>query len=239
MADNLETDIRKALDAKAHEVDVPSDLATRTIAKAIEGRKRAGMRERFRAFRDAWRLRVPVTGYPRWLYAGLAGATAVLLFFVGSAVTNNPVSVDQPVVGYAERCRGRRRGAPSAPSVVMDAPMEVQLTPAPRSSRSPSGGASAHRRRAVAPDIAPVPLHQQAGKSLRRSAGRRASSRFAASIAPGTERARLPPNTAASSRAPTPSISRQARSRNARHPRAVHEARCGNARSAGLGNSSA
>ena len=96
MTDKLETEIRMALDAKAHEVDVPVDLARRTIEAAEAGAKPA-LRDRLRARSDAWRLRSGVTGYPRWAYAGAAAAMAVLLFAVGSLVRTDPVVLDEPV----------------------------------------------------------------------------------------------------------------------------------------------
>jgi hypothetical protein len=86
MPENIETEIRKALDAKAHEVDVPDALASRTLEFARE-QTPASLRERIRAWRDARGSRARVTGYPRMLYAAGAAATAVLLFVVGAMVT--------------------------------------------------------------------------------------------------------------------------------------------------------
>jgi hypothetical protein len=88
MPDNIETEIRKALDAKAHEVEVPEGLAARTLKLADDGgRSSRALRDRMRAWRDARGSRARVTGYPRVLYAAGAGATAVLLFVVGAMVT--------------------------------------------------------------------------------------------------------------------------------------------------------
>ncbi len=85
MPDNIETEIRKALDAKAHEVDVPDALAARTLEMA-RGDAPSPLRERLRAWRDGRGSRARVTGYPRILYAGAATATAVLLFVIGTLV---------------------------------------------------------------------------------------------------------------------------------------------------------
>ncbi len=96
MARDIDTEIRMALDAKAHEVDVPVDLARRTM-EAAEASAKPSLRDRLRARTDAWRLRSSVTGYPRWAYAGAAAAMAVLLFVVGSVVRPGPVVSDRPV----------------------------------------------------------------------------------------------------------------------------------------------
>ena len=73
MAKDIESEIRMALDEKAHEVDVPADLAERTLAEAREAaRERLG--QRLRARLDAWRYRAGVSGYPRWAYAGSAAS---------------------------------------------------------------------------------------------------------------------------------------------------------------------
>jgi uncharacterized protein DUF4349 len=87
--EQLDTEIRKALDARAHEVDVPVDLMTRTLERARAGTKRS-LRDRLRARLDAWRMRLPVTGYPRWLYAGAAVAMVLLFFGIGTLAMREP-----------------------------------------------------------------------------------------------------------------------------------------------------
>lgn len=75
--------IRGALRAEANEVEVPEDLAERTL----EAARRADVpsfAERIRAWRDARRAGASVSGYPRWVYAGGAAAMAVTLFVIGS-----------------------------------------------------------------------------------------------------------------------------------------------------------
>ncbi|MEX2538405.1 MAG: DUF4349 domain-containing protein [Actinomycetota bacterium] len=89
MNDSIESEIRQALDAKAHEVEVPADLAARTLQAAAE-RSRSSLRERLRVLRDSQRMRAPATGYPRWMYSGAALGTAILLFAVGTLVTRDP-----------------------------------------------------------------------------------------------------------------------------------------------------
>ncbi|MGH2760732.1 MAG: DUF4349 domain-containing protein, partial [Actinomycetota bacterium] len=118
MAKDIESEIRMALDQKAHEVDVPADLASRTLHEATEGARRRGLRERLRARLDAWRYRAGVSGYPRWAYAGAAAAMAGLLFVVGSFVRTDPM-LDQPV---AEPAVG-------AATVVEDSSGPVELAP--------------------------------------------------------------------------------------------------------------
>jgi hypothetical protein len=82
--DQLETEIRRTLDAQAYEVDVPEGLATRTLA-ALDAEQRRSLRDRMRAWRDA---RQPVTGYPRWMYGLATAGATVLLFTLGALVTN-------------------------------------------------------------------------------------------------------------------------------------------------------
>jgi hypothetical protein len=120
MAKDIESEIRMALDEKAHEVDVPADLAERTLAEAREAaRERLG--QRLRARLDAWRYRAGVSGYPRWAYAGSAVAMAALLFVVGSIVRTDPAPLDQPVAAPAiegptvvEDSAGEEGSAPGA-----------------------------------------------------------------------------------------------------------------------------
>jgi hypothetical protein len=151
MANDIESDIRRALDAKAHEVDVPADLATRTIEAAHES-ARPSLRDRFRARADAWRLRGSVTGYPRWALAGAAAATAVLLFFVGTLVRPDPVALDQPVAQPAigaptvvEDSAGSQGFAPGAEPAQRD---EAALKEAPDVGTTGGGTSS---------QIAPIP----------------------------------------------------------------------------------
>lgn len=102
MNDSLETEIRQALDAQAHEVDLPVDLAGRTMQVAEESAKRS-LRDRIRTLRDSRKMRLPASGYPRWMYAGAAFGTAILLFAVGTLVTRDtsnllrPAAQEQPV----------------------------------------------------------------------------------------------------------------------------------------------
>jgi len=151
MANDIESDIRRALDAKAHEVDVPADLATRTIEAAREAAQ-PSLRDRFRARADAWRLRGSVTGYPRWALAGAAAASAVLLFFVGTLVRPDPVALDQPVAQPAiggptvvEQSAGAEGFAPGAEPAQRD---EAALKGALDADTSGGGTSS---------QIAPVP----------------------------------------------------------------------------------
>src|SRR5687768_5374846 len=89
MTDNIETQIRMALDAQAHEVEVPSELATRTLERA-GAQERQPLRDRLGSLRDARATRRVVSsgGMPRWAVIGMAGATAVTLFVLGSVVVN-------------------------------------------------------------------------------------------------------------------------------------------------------
>ncbi len=98
MTDNMETEIRRALDARAHEIEVPEDLAVRTVENA-RAREATTMRDRARAWRDGRRSRARMTAYPRVLYAGGAAATAVLLFVIGALVTRPPTGVATDVAG--------------------------------------------------------------------------------------------------------------------------------------------
>lgn len=134
MRENIETEIRKALDAKAYEVDVPDALAARTLEMAKRGDVSAPV-GRIRAWRDARGSRARVSGYPRALYGAAAAASAVLLFGLGSLVTGPgvvdvaqaPVTVDEsgggegstgattleaPAPAPANADVGQRSGAP-------------------------------------------------------------------------------------------------------------------------------
>ncbi len=77
-----ETDVRMALAVMAHEVDVPSDLAGRTIAalRAIEPRQRPTFR--------------------RWAYVAVAGAAAILMLVIGTFVA---VRRPPPAAGHSPR----------------------------------------------------------------------------------------------------------------------------------------
>src|SRR5260370_2891800 len=79
-----EKEIRTALRTKAHEVEVPSGLATETL-EAIDPAK-PRLRDRFRI---RFRIR-PVRGFPRWMYATAAAALVILLFGLGTVVTRAP-----------------------------------------------------------------------------------------------------------------------------------------------------
>lgn len=148
----LETKIRMALDAKAHEVDVPVDLASRTMDSA-RALARRSLRDRLRSRLDAWRLGAPVTGYPRWAYAASAAAAALLLFVVGDAVrpsldggrqipvaepgvvTSDPavgVPAPQPAIGAPEVATLEEQGR-SAPGVAADSAGAgtAQIAPVP------------------------------------------------------------------------------------------------------------
>lgn len=148
----LETRIRMALDAKAHEVDVPVDLASRTMDSA-RALARRSLRDRLRSRLDAWRLGAPVTGYPRWAYAASAAAAALLLFVVGDAVrpsldggrqipvaepgvvTSDPavgVPAPQPAIGAPEVATLEEQGR-SAPGVAADSAGAgtAQIAPVP------------------------------------------------------------------------------------------------------------
>ncbi len=89
MNESLDTEIRQALDAQAHEVDLPVDLMSRTMQLAAEEAKRS-LRDRIRSLRDSRKMRLPASGYPRWMYAGAALGAAILLFAIGTLVTREP-----------------------------------------------------------------------------------------------------------------------------------------------------
>lgn len=93
--ESLDTEIRQALDAQAHEVDLPVDLASRTLQFAQESAKRS-LRDRLRTLRDTRKMRLPASGYPRWMYAGASLGTAILLFAVGTLVTRDTSTVLTP-----------------------------------------------------------------------------------------------------------------------------------------------
>ncbi len=124
MPENLDTEIRKALDAKAHEVEVPGELATRTL-EHVQALGRPSLRERVRSWRDARRMRAPVTGYPRWLYVSGAVATAVLLFVVGFYVTTPRRGADQLSAPQPPTTEAQPRSAGG--DVFMDAPLEFRV----------------------------------------------------------------------------------------------------------------
>ncbi len=152
MPKDVETEIRIALDAKAHEVELPAGLAERTLAAAREAAKPTS-RERVRGLLDAWRMRAPVTGYPRWMYAGAAAAMAALLFVVGTLVRTEPVVLEEPVAapGVAERALDESRSAGptgAEPSI----PKRLPLTDVDAG----GGGTGAATTTQIAP-VPPVP----------------------------------------------------------------------------------
>jgi hypothetical protein len=102
MPQNIETEIRKALDAKAHEVDVPDTLATRTLDLAREQGPQP-LAKRLGSWREARRMRARPSGYPRVLYATGAAAVAVLVFVVGTLATR---PVDHAVPTQASGATG-------------------------------------------------------------------------------------------------------------------------------------
>ncbi len=96
--ESLDTEIRQALDAQAHEVDLPVDLASRTMqlaAQSTKGAKRS-LRDRLRTLRDSRKMRLPASGYPRWMYAGAAFGAAIMLFAVGTLVTRDTSTLLSP-----------------------------------------------------------------------------------------------------------------------------------------------
>jgi len=72
-----EKEIRTAFETKAHDIEVPSGLAAKTLDAV--GPAKARLRDRFR-------IR-PVRGFPRWMYATAAAAVVTLLFGLGTVVT--------------------------------------------------------------------------------------------------------------------------------------------------------
>lgn len=86
MTEKFETEIRKALDAKAHEVALPADLAARTMQTAATVDVRQPLADRVRTWRDSRRMNLPASGYPRWLLAPAAACAALVLFGVGAYV---------------------------------------------------------------------------------------------------------------------------------------------------------
>jgi hypothetical protein len=164
MADNIETELRKALDARAHEIEVPEGLAERTLAVA-RAEQRAGFSGRLRAWRDGRRTRFPVSGYPRVLYGLGAVATAVMLFVIGTFVTR-PGGLSQPVgvetvqdqsgtASSGDAVAGQAAGVVSSGEADVDAAKRNEAAPvqdAPMEVQPQSGGGSVG-----APDIAPVP----------------------------------------------------------------------------------
>lgn len=86
MPENIETEIRKSLDAKAHEVDVPDALAMRTLELAREQAPQP-LWARLKDWRVTRRMNARPSGYPRVLYAAGAAATGVLVFVVGAFAT--------------------------------------------------------------------------------------------------------------------------------------------------------
>jgi hypothetical protein len=83
---NIESEIRKVLDEKAYQVDVPSGLGERTLAAAARVDVRQPLFGRYRQWRESRRMKLPAGGYPRWLLAPAAGLAALTLFGVGMFV---------------------------------------------------------------------------------------------------------------------------------------------------------
>jgi hypothetical protein len=166
MPDNIETEIRKALDAKAHEVAVPDGLAARTLKLADDGgRSSRAFRDRLRAWRDARGSRARITGYPRVLYAGAAAACAVLLFGLGSLV----VGTDALTPGEPPVAMDASGGAEGAGGTTLEAPAPL----ADEESARRSAGDAAQDKAFSAPSdvdssgstaIAPVPPVPATGK---------------------------------------------------------------------------
>jgi hypothetical protein len=102
VTDRFETDIRRALDARAHEIEVPPSLAAQTLEAARGAGERPSLRARAGTWRDARRMRFPVTGYPRWVYVAGAVGMAATLFIVG-------MFVSAPRDDVADVARGRDR----------------------------------------------------------------------------------------------------------------------------------
>jgi hypothetical protein len=96
----LETEIRLALDAKAEEVRVPDDLATKTI-EAARGVPRPSLLERFRAWRDVSAAKRGGS-YPRWALVPAAVAGIAAFYLIGMVVMN-PSGDDGTAAGAPER----------------------------------------------------------------------------------------------------------------------------------------
>ncbi|MEX2393366.1 MAG: DUF4349 domain-containing protein [Actinomycetota bacterium] len=123
MTDNLETKIRMVLDTKAHEVEVPSELATRTLEKAA-AQPAQPLIDRVSSWRDARSTRriVSSAGAPRWAVVAVGGLAAVFLFIVGSLVVNgwrpsptlvSPTSGEEKTLDFDESYNYRSERAES------------------------------------------------------------------------------------------------------------------------------
>lgn len=164
--ERLDNEIRLALEAKAEEVAVPGDLATRTIEAARDASP-PSLLERLRAWRDS-RTASP-RGYPRWVYipAAVAGATAMYLIG-GVAINNDGVlptrGADQAVVDTDETTAENAGAEPAVrgPEVALsadnDAAKTMQAPGAPLVDRQGGGVAGGSGAGQVAPDIAPQPV---------------------------------------------------------------------------------
>lgn len=156
MTDELEREIRRALEAKALEVDVPDDLAARTLAAAREANA-PRLRERLRGWRDARSVGARVTGYPRWLYAGAAAAAAVGLYALGSVVTMQPGPTPMPGPAAFEQLQRGGGEAAELPATGGGAvtSAETAATTATEDIAAVRGRSSAGAAQA-GPDIAPI-----------------------------------------------------------------------------------
>ena len=134
MPDSIETQIRKALDAKAHEVDVPEALALRTLEVAREQRPQP-LFGRLKDWRVTRRVNARPSGYPPMLYAAGAAACAVLLFVVGTVVMREPGA--QPTIAAAPEVRRSADGDVNAVSQESPPPEEQLMDTPPL--RGPSG----------------------------------------------------------------------------------------------------
>jgi hypothetical protein len=143
MPDNIETEIRKALDAKAHEVEVPEGLAARTLKLADDGRRSSrSIRDRLRTWRDARGSRARVTGYPRVLYAAGAAAAAVLVFVVGTLATR-PMGGDAQTKASASTGSGEiRSDAPTRRAADVNARSDAPLMDLPAPNTAENSGAA-------------------------------------------------------------------------------------------------
>jgi hypothetical protein len=100
--DMIDTRVRDALDAKAHDLEVPDGLAERTLAIAREQAPQPLWR-RTRAWRDGRSMRKRPSTRPRALAAAGAVACAVLFFVIGTVVTRPS---DVPTTRAVERTSG-------------------------------------------------------------------------------------------------------------------------------------
>lgn len=86
---DMEREIKRALEVRSLDVDVPADLSARTL-EAVRGAGGPSLRDRIRGWRDARRIHKRLVGLPRSVYVGAAAAMAVAMFALGSFVTRGP-----------------------------------------------------------------------------------------------------------------------------------------------------